>query len=86
MILANSESNTSLPGSSNILSREMSCNATNVVSSMSSPALLAKMKTGSDCNNRENIINLLTHSCNKTKDWNITRIFNMGMSKKCLEH
>lgn len=42
----NSERRALLPGSSKIQSRVMSCRATRVVSSMSSPAWLAKVKTG----------------------------------------
>lgn len=56
IILAKSAHNPFRPDSSNILSNEMSCSATKVVSSMSSPAWFAKIRTGNDCKSKLHLL------------------------------
>lgn len=51
IICGNSEQRVFRPWSSNIFSSVMSCSATKVVSSMSSPAWFANVKTGNACIN-----------------------------------
>jgi hypothetical protein len=52
IIWGNSEHRIFRPWSSNIFSNAISCRATKVVSSMSSPAWFAKVNTGVACKNR----------------------------------
>ena len=66
IICGNSEQRVFRPWSSNIFSRVMSCSATKVVSSMSSPAWFANVKTGNAC------INWVSDSLAlKTKIWTL---------------
>ena len=78
------------PASSNILSSETSCKATSVVSSMSSPAWLANMKTGCNCQPARQPLNPISLICFRLFNLSIVQIsprnFASDMINTCISN